>query len=123
MTSVKSVNHANFLRIYFGQRKTWKYHANYLRKKCNKALGTLKKLFHAKWEADRSAMLYLHETLVLSKMDLGSYLYASAAENSQAKLDSVHNIGLCQLEHLNPLQFLHFMQILDFVTRSMEKWI
>ena len=91
---LKFVSHTKFLGMHFDQRMTWKYHIDHLREHCNKTLSLMKKLSHTKWGSDRSALLYLHQTLILSKIDYGSHLYASASKTMLAKLDPIHNTGL-----------------------------
>ena len=91
---VNFVTHTKFLGLHFDQRMTWKFHIDYLRQSCNKVLHLLKKLSHTKWGSDRSTLLYLHKTLILSKIDYGSHLYASASANLLRRLDPLHNAGL-----------------------------
>ena len=91
---VNFVTHTKFLGLYFDQRMSWKFHVNYLRDSCSKVLHLLKKLSHTKWGSDRTTLLYLHKTLLLSKIDYGSHLYASASASILKKLDPLHNAGL-----------------------------
>ena len=91
---IKFVNHTKFLGLFLDQRMTWRYHINYLRNKCSKALALLKKLSHTKWGSDRATLLYLHKTLVLSVLDYGCHLYASASKSVLRTLDPIHNAGL-----------------------------
>ena len=91
---VNFVTHAKFLGLHFDQRMTWKFHVNHLRDSCSKVLHLLKKLSHTKWGSDRSTLLYLHRTLLLSKIDYGSHLYSSASTSLLKKLDPLHNAGL-----------------------------
>ena len=92
--TIKFVTHTRFLGLYFDQRMTWKFHVNYLRESCSKVLHLLKKLSHTKWGSDRNTLLYLHKTLLLSKIDYGSHLYASACASTLKKIDPLHNAGL-----------------------------
>ena len=92
--AINFVRFTRFLGMYFDQRMTWTHHINHLREQCNKSLSLLKKLSHTKWGSDRSTLLYLHQTLILSKLDYGSHLYASASRSRLAKLDPIHNSGL-----------------------------
>ena len=91
---VRFVTNTKFLGMYIDQRMSWKWHINYLRDKCNKVVFLLRKLSHTKWGSDRTTLLYLHKTLVLSVLDYGSHLYASASKSTLKKLDPIHNIGL-----------------------------
>ena len=88
------VNHTKFLGLHFDEKMTWKYHIESVREKCGKVLCLLKRLSHTRWEADRSTLVYLHQTLVLSKIDYGSHLYASGSKSFLKKLHSVHHNGL-----------------------------
>ena len=91
---IKYVNHTKFLGLHFDEKMTWKYHFESVREKCGKVLCLLKRLSHTRWGADRSTLLYLHQTLVLSKIDYGSHLYASGSKSLLKKLDSLHHNGL-----------------------------
>ena len=91
---VRFVTNTKFLGMYIDQRMNWKLHINYLRDKCNRVVFLLRKLSHTKWGSDRTTLLYLHKTLVLSVLDYGSHLYASASKSTLKKLDPIHNIGL-----------------------------
>ena len=93
---IKYVNHTKFLGLHFDEKMTRKYHIESVREKCGKVLCLLKRLSHTRWEADRSTLLYLRQTLVLSKIDYGSHLYASGSKSLLKKLDSVHHNDLIE---------------------------
>ena len=86
-----------FLGIYLDQRLRFKEHIEYLRQKTIKRLDILKCLAHLEWGADRAILLNLYRSLIRSKIDYGSQIYATASDHILARLNSVHNqaIRLC----------------------------
>lgn len=72
---------------------TWEYHIYHPRDKCNSVKFLLKKQ-SCTMGSDRTFLLYLHKTLVLSKLDYGSHLYASVPPSLLKKLDPIYNAGL-----------------------------
>ena len=49
---------------------------------------------HVSWGADRTTLLLLYRTLVRSKLDCGSFVYASARPSYLRALNSLHNAAL-----------------------------
>ena len=84
----------NFLGLIFYSRLTWLVHVFYLKKAASKRLQILQTLAHVSWGADRTLLLRLHNVLVLSKLDYGCQIYASAGETVLQRLDAVHHEGL-----------------------------
>ena len=54
----------------------------------------LKVLSHTSWGADRATLLYLHRSLILSKLEYGCEVYSSATPTRLRMLDSVHHAGV-----------------------------
>ena len=59
-----------------------------------KALNILRVVGHTDWGADRSTLLKLYRTLVRSKLDYGSAVYASTKAYILKELDPIHQQGL-----------------------------
>ena len=87
-------NSTKFLGIIFDTRLTWEPHIEHLKIECTKTLNMIKVLSHTTWGADRKTLLMLHNSLILSKIDYGCQIYASATKSKLSKLNPVHNAGL-----------------------------
>ena len=85
---------ARFLGLVFDRKLTWIPHLRSLKVSCLQALNLLKVLAHTTWGADRKTLLKLHETLVLSKLEYGCEVYASATPSRLRMLDSIHHAGV-----------------------------
>ena len=85
---------AKFLGIWFDNKLTFKFHINYLIKKCTKAINLLKTVAHKDWGGDRTVLLRLYRSLIRSKLDYGSIIYGSAAKTHLNKIDVVAHTGL-----------------------------
>ena len=85
---------ARFLGLTFDRRLTWVPHLRSVKTSCLQALNLLKVLSHTTWGADRGTLLYLHETLILSKLEYGSEVYSSATSARLRMLDAVHHAGV-----------------------------
>ena len=49
---------------------------------------------HTDWGAEKSTLLKLYKSLVLSKLDYGCFIYVSARKSYLYCLDSIHHLGL-----------------------------
>jgi len=66
-----------------------------LKNKCMKALNLIRVVAHTFWAADQHTLLYLHRSLVRSKLDYRCIVYHGSARNSYLRmLDPVHNHAL-----------------------------
>lgn len=83
-----------FLGMLLDEKMSWKPHIEALRNSCRPILNLLRNLSYHNWGADRATLLYLHSTLILSKLDFGSHLYMSASKRVLKRLDPIHNEGL-----------------------------
>ena len=83
-----------FLGLVFDTHLNWKTHVAYIKGKAKNSLNLLKKLSHTTWGADRSTLMALYKTTVLSILDYGSQIYGSASEATLKTLDPIHNEGL-----------------------------
>ena len=87
-------NSTKFLGMIFDTRLTWEPHIEHLKIECTKTLNMIKVLSHTSWGADRKTLLMLHNSLILSKIDYGCQIYASATTTKLSKLNPIHNAGL-----------------------------
>ena len=88
------VKESKFLGILFDRKLSFIPHIKYLTAKCLKTLNLLKVLSHTSWGADRTTLLKLYRSLVLSKLDYGCIFYGSARKSYFQMLDPIHNQGL-----------------------------
>ena len=86
-----------FLGMILDQRLRWAEHINYIKDKAMQKLNILKCLSHTNWGADRETLLRLYRSLIRSKLDYGSHIYATASAHILTKLNAVHHqaIRLC----------------------------
>ena len=87
-------DHHKFLGLIFDQRLRWSVHIDCLKVKCMQAMQLLKTLSHTSWGGDRVSLLRIYRSIVRSKLDYGSFIYASASPGVLQKLDPVHNLGI-----------------------------
>ena len=92
---IQFVKEAKFLGFIWDTKLTFEPHINYLKTQCQKSLNILKVLSRTEWGADQTTLLKLYRSLVRSKLDYGSIVYGSASKTALAKLDPVHNQGIC----------------------------
>ena len=91
---IPCVTEARFLGLVFDSRLTWVPHLKQLKTKCVQALNILKVLSHSSWGADRTQMLKLYRSLILSKLSYGCEIFTSATPARLKILDSVHHSGI-----------------------------
>ena len=72
------VNQVQFLGVTFDRKLTFLPHVLHLRKKCEKSLNILKVLSNTSWGADRSSLLRVYQSVILSRIDYGCAVYGSA---------------------------------------------
>lgn len=87
-------NHHKFLGLNFDKKLTWEHHIISIKTIALKKLNILRILSGTTWGSDRATLLKLYRALVCSKLDYGSFIYASARPRVLAKLDSVHHAGI-----------------------------
>ena len=93
-TPITFANHVKFLGIHLDEKMNWEHHIKKLKSSCLPILNLLKSLTNTRWGADRRTLLYLHSTLILSRLDYASHLYMAANESKLKLLDPIHNEGL-----------------------------
>ncbi|GFX07288.1 putative RNA-directed DNA polymerase from transposon X-element [Trichonephila clavipes] len=109
--SISAILDVRFLGVIFDRRLTFLPHILHLRKKCEKSLYLLKVLSNTSWGADRTSLLRVHQSAVLSRMDFGCTIYRSACNSTLKKLDPVHHMALriCSgAFRTSPVQSLYF---------------
>ena len=92
---IQFVKEAKFLGLIWDTKLTFEPHIKYLKARCQKSLNILKVLSRTEWGADQTTLLKLYHSLDRSKLDYGCLVYGSASKTELAKLDPVHNQGLC----------------------------
>ena len=78
-----------FLGVTFDQRLTWGPHILQLRDRCRSDIRLLTVIASQRWGADYTTLRRLYTSLILSKLDYGSFLYASAAPSLLLHLDRI----------------------------------
>ena len=91
---IPCVDETRFLGMVFDSRLTWVPHLKALKVRSLESQQIFKVLSHSSWGADRTTMLRLHHSLVLSKLSYGCEVYSSATDCRLQILDSVHHGGV-----------------------------
>lgn len=87
--TIKFEPYVKFLGILFDSKLTWKQHINHIKDKCGRDLQLLTVISSRKWGADAASLRQLYITLILSKIDYGSFLFQDAATCHLTKLDRI----------------------------------
>ena len=85
---------AKYLGLWFDDKLTWKVHIFHLLRSCNSRLNLLKKVSGTKFGAHRTTLLQMYNTLIRSKLDYGSSIYATASKTLLQKLNILENQAL-----------------------------
>ena len=88
------VEETKFLGVIFNKKLTFIPHIKKLKAKCQKALNLLRVVAHTDWGADIKSLLNLYRTIVRSKLDFGSMVYASARPAFLKTLETIHHQGI-----------------------------
>lgn len=91
------VDNIKILGLIFDKKLTFKTHISQVKSDCSKRLNLLKVLSGTKWGCDKNSLLLLYRSLIRSKLDYGSMIYASAKSNllkALESLDPIHNQGI-----------------------------
>ncbi|KAG5891693.1 hypothetical protein JTB14_021163 [Gonioctena quinquepunctata] len=83
-----------FLELIFDRKLLRKDHITDLAMKCKMRLNILRTVSNINWGSDTNALIKLYKSKVLSKIDYGSTVYASASKSTLKKLDQVQANGL-----------------------------
>ncbi|XP_055924544.1 uncharacterized protein LOC129956637 [Argiope bruennichi] len=88
------VEEVRFLGVIFDRKLTFLSHVLHLRMRCEKSLNILKVLSTTKWGADRTSLLRIYQSVILSRIDYGCEIYGTARSGVLRNLDTVHNGAL-----------------------------
>ena len=78
-----------FLGLILDSKLTWGPYIDDLSARCKKALNIIRCVANINWVADREVLLNLYRSLVLSRIDYGCMLYASARKTRLHVLESI----------------------------------
>ena len=87
--NIEYVKTVKFLGMYLDRGLTWGTHIDILKEKCQDRMGILSYVSNNKWGSSQSKLRILYKSMILSKMDYGSFLYSTAAETHLKKLDRI----------------------------------
>ena len=93
-SEIPVVPQVKFLGLIFDNKLNFMPHITYIKEKCKKALNILKVVSHMDWGADSKVLIQLYKSLILSKLDYGSFIYGSAPKSYIRMLDPIQNEGL-----------------------------
>ena len=93
-SQIPVVSQVKFLGLIFDNKLNFKPHICQLKEKCKKAMNLLRVVSHFDWGADQKVMFQLYKSLILSKLDYGSFIYGSAPKSYITMLDPIQNEGL-----------------------------
>ena len=79
-TPIKVATEAKFLGLVSDRTLSFKSHIQYLKTSCQKALDVIRVVGHTDWGEDRTVLLQLYRSLVLSKLDYGCIIYGSTRQ-------------------------------------------
>ena len=85
---------AKFLGLFFDKFLNWKTHIQYIKQRCMKDMNLLKCVKGSKWGVNKTNLLRIYKALILSKINYGSIVYASACDTQLAELQKVQNQAL-----------------------------
>ena len=93
-TQIPVVPQVKFLGVWFDRKLNFKYHIDFLKAKCLRALNLLRVVSKLDWGGDRHVLLRIYRSLIRSKLDYGCSIYGSARKSYLKKLDPIANQGL-----------------------------
>ncbi|GBN92792.1 hypothetical protein AVEN_265617-1 [Araneus ventricosus] len=99
-----------YLGEIFDRKITFLPHILHLRKKSEKSLNILKVLSNISWGADRTSLLRIYQTIILSRIDYGCMVYESARPSALRRLDTIHHSALricCGAFRTSPVESHH----------------
>lgn len=93
-TTLPEVTERRFLGLLFDCRLTWRAHIKQLKADCITRLNIIKILSHHNWGAQEAIILRVYRSLIRSKLDYGSIIYASASKSALKSLNVIQNTAL-----------------------------
>lgn len=91
---IEMVDTMNILGVIFDKKLNWGPHIENIRRRAKARLNILKVLTCDKYGADEKIMLQLLDSLVLSTLEYGVEVYASASQSVLKRLETVYNEGI-----------------------------
>ena len=88
------IESTRFLGLILDRRLIWLPLLRDLKTVCQRRMSQLRFLSHVSWGVDRTILLRLYHSFLLSKLDYGSQVLASATSTRLRTLDSVHHGGI-----------------------------
>ena len=85
---------AKFLGMFFDKCLTWKSHIQYIKQRCFKDMNLLKCVKGSKWGVNKTNLCRIYKGLILSKINYGSIVYASASNTQLKELQILQNQAL-----------------------------
>jgi len=88
-------NIIKILSITFDKICSWTYHINTLKNSIFPRLNIIKMLSHKSWSPITHVLSTIYKSLILSKLDYGSFIWTTAHKSISKGLDIILNSGLC----------------------------
>jgi len=82
------------LVLIFDSKLNWTTHLKQLKVTWKAKLNIIKTLAHHTWGADKTSLINIYETLILSQINYGSIIYNTANTRHLKTLDSIHHGGI-----------------------------
>ncbi|GBN12421.1 putative RNA-directed DNA polymerase from transposon X-element [Araneus ventricosus] len=111
--AIPVVDDIRFLGVVFDRKLTFLPHILHLRKKCERSLNILKVLSRTSWGADRTSLLRVYQSVILSRIDYGCMVYGSARPTVLRRMDTIHQSALriCSgAFRTSPVESLYFFR-------------
>ncbi|XP_060867266.1 uncharacterized protein LOC132942682 [Metopolophium dirhodum] len=93
-TPIHNTRLLKILGIVFDTRNNWCAHLKELRKTTITRINILKMLAHTSWGANSSSLKMIYKSIILSKLEYGSFLFINASSSNLKMIETVHNSGL-----------------------------
>ena len=93
-TQIPFHNSIRILGMVFDRKLNWTIHLKQLKNSCKTKMNILKTLAHHTWGADKTSLLNIYKSLILSKINYGSQVYNTAKSSHLRILDSIHHEGI-----------------------------
>lgn len=85
---------AKFLGMQFDKYLSWTTHINQLIIRCEKDLNVMRAIRGKGWGTSKKCLLTIYKALIISKIDYGSSVYATANDTALNKLQVIQNKAL-----------------------------
>ena len=87
-------NSIRILGMIFDRKLNWTLHLKHLKTVCKAKLNIIKTLAHHTWGADKTSLLNLYKSLIISKINYGSQVYNTVKPRHLKLLDPIHHEGI-----------------------------